>query len=297
MATLLLGGLLLVVAVLLCFVLYRFKVIAKEFHAAVGSSPSPRSQHIPPEADSSRHCHSSQELDPTANASPSSSAAHRFAKEPPVFDGENSQFREWTFAIELAFRSLNFTEPSKMVDYATGYLTGNARLWFISSMDAGVTFQTWQELKEALRLVYGPVFDQERIRMDLFAIQQTGKVSAYISDFSRLSLQAPELDELSRAVLFVKGLRGDLKHQVLQSHPQTLDEAFRSAQTAEQLLRVSQIPRSTFQSQSRPKQKEKLGKLTDEEREKLRHTGSCFACRKPGHLAKDCTRYPNDGRQ
>jgi hypothetical protein len=38
-----------------------------------------------------------------------------------------------------------------------------------------------------------------------------------------------------------------------------------------------------------------IGKLSDNEREQLRKTGDCFHCRKPGHLARDCSmnNHPN----
>ena len=46
-----------------------------------------------------------------------SSGKPQHAKEPPIFDGKPSQFKEWAFSIELAILSLGITDSSVMVDY------------------------------------------------------------------------------------------------------------------------------------------------------------------------------------
>ena len=79
------------------------------------------------------------------------------AKEPPVFDGNPKSFKEWSFSKYLTFRTLSLDYPTRMVDYAAGYLTGNARLWLIASLEAGKTFPYWPSLRNALARVYGPL--------------------------------------------------------------------------------------------------------------------------------------------
>ena len=175
---------------------------------------------------------------PSQNEKFSSSRTRRVFKEPSVFDGNQATFKEWTFAMELALRSLAFADPTEDVDYAIGYLSGNARLWVISALDGGTTYDTWDALKKALTSAYGPVHDQERCRLNLFALRQASMLSAYVTDFTRLSLQVPDLDELSRTLLFFKGLWYNLKRQVMLIHPQNLEHAIRSAQTAEQLTNM-----------------------------------------------------------
>ena len=38
-----------------------------------------------------------------------------------------------------------------------------------------------------------------------------------------------------------------------------------------------------------PMELDAISKLTPQERERLRKAGHCFRCRKPGHLARDCS--------
>ena len=86
--------------------------------------------------------------------------SQRHAKEPPVFEGNQIKFRQCAFSVDLALRSLFLKAIGKMVEYAAGYLEGNANLWLILFMDSGITFSNWEELREALSKVYTPLYDQ-----------------------------------------------------------------------------------------------------------------------------------------
>ena len=187
---------------------------------------------------------------PSQDVKFSSSRTRRVFKEPSVFDGHQETFKEWTFAMGLALRSQAFADRAEDVDYAIGYLSGNIMLWVISALDGGTTYESWDALKKALTSAYGPVHDQERCRLNLFALRQASTLSAYVTDFTRLSLQVPDLDELSRTLLFVKGLRYNLKRQVILIHPQNLEQGIRSAQTAEQQQRIK-TPRSRCRRRGR----------------------------------------------
>jgi len=227
----------------------------------------------------------------------------RHIKEPPVFGGDSAKFKEWAFAMDLALKTLQIRDPTSMVDYAAGYLTGNARLWFMSARDANMELPDWPSLRNALEHVYGPLFDTEQARIDLFAVKQQGEIDLYITDFSRLSLQVPQLDDHSRAILFTNGLIPELRGRVLQEHPLNLDDAIRAARAAQRscsLLRNQNQGWSEVKPRSRVQARKdsNITKLTSEERERMREQGRCFACRKVGHLARDCHQaYPNEQRQ
>ena len=70
--------------------------------------------------------------------------------------------------MDIALRALDFQNASVEVDYAAGYLTGNARLWLMVALEAGTEFEDWPALKDTLARVYGPMFNPEQIRLCCF---------------------------------------------------------------------------------------------------------------------------------
>ena len=88
--------------------------------------------------------------------------------------------------------------------------------------------------------MYSPLHDQERNRLTLFSLRQTTSLESYTTEFSRVSFQVPELDDLSHGLLFARGLQSVVKRSVLSAHPTTLDQAIRSAQTCHQLISIAE---------------------------------------------------------
>ena len=109
------------------------------------------------------------------------------------------------------------------------------------ALEAGTELEDWPAL-DTLARVYGPIFNPEQIRLCLFSLQERGTLDDYIREFPRLSLQVPDLDEHSRAVLFVNGLSSKLRGQVLKEHPSTLDEAIKASKMAESCRQMSERP-------------------------------------------------------
>ena len=89
-------------------------------------------------------------------------------------------------------------------------------------------------LIEASYLAHGPSHEPDAVRLDVFAITQTGRLSDYVMAITRLGLQITGLDEHSHALLFVRGLQPEVKRQVLQEHPKTLSHAVATARTVQQ---------------------------------------------------------------
>ena len=102
-------------------------------------------------------------------------------------------------------------EGTCQVDFVSTLLEGNALLWLIAAQDAGKSFGDWLSLKNAIAETFGPIQNEEENRLALFSLYQMNSLDEYIRDYTRLSLLVTGLDEHSRAVCFVRGLRDNLR--------------------------------------------------------------------------------------
>ena len=136
--------------------------------------------------------------------------------------------------MEFALLATAVRPGGHEVDYAMSFLDGNARLWLLSCLERGHNFPDLVSLKSALAETFGPVEAEEEFRLALYSLCQTDSMSLeeYVSEFTRLSLGIPDLDEPSRALLFTRGLSSHLNSEVMREHPRTLSDAIRAARVA-----------------------------------------------------------------
>lgn len=246
------------------------------------------------------------------NREPPTKPYQMFSVRPKNFNGDPQQFKEWTFAVELALRSNKISQGSRQVDFVSTLLEGNALLWLIACQDSTPPFQDWKSLRNALAETFGPMQSEEDNRLAMFALSQVGSLEDYIQDFIRLSLNVTGLDEHSRALLFVRGLQTNLRVEAMREHPRTLSEALSAARAAVRQSSFSKsLPKSPEEAPRLRSRKQQNGASADqtsqhrrrlniEQRRKLMLEGKCFKCRRSGHLSKDCPereQYPNADRQ
>ena len=228
----------------------------------------------------------------------------RHVRSPKAFSGDAQTFKEWAFCVELALRANDISDGAGQTDFASSYLEGNALLWYLSCVDSGRVFSDWKSLKAGLAESFGPLDAEEENRLSLFSLTQEGPLDGYIREFSRLSLNVSDLDQHSRALLFVRGLSDSLRYDAMREHPKTLSDAIRAARAARQnVLQASGSRhgcrnRRTLATEGAERTQRRL-RLGEEERAKLLREGRCFKCRNVGHLCKDCPENsdPNATRQ
>ena len=84
-----------------------------------------------------------------------------------------------------------------------------------------------------MAVVLGLKEAEDELRLS-FPLSQTESMSLdeYITEFRRLSLGVPELDQRSHALLFTVGLSLSFRSEVMCDHPSTLSDAIQAARLA-----------------------------------------------------------------
>ena len=101
-------------------------------------------------------------------------------KEPPSFSGEQDMFSEWLFSMEESIKAL---KPDDAVAFVGSYLEGNAKKWFMNLCTDGKRPASWNLFKEQLISAFKSEHDDERNRLLLVQLRQSGDLETYITDF------------------------------------------------------------------------------------------------------------------
>jgi hypothetical protein len=79
------------------------------------------------------------------------------------------------------------------------FLTGTAKLWWrnqVEDLVAGRTIEkieNWEEMKASLKAQFGPGNQAWITRNQLLALKHTGKIQAYIKEFTGLMLEIKDM--------------------------------------------------------------------------------------------------------
>lgn len=238
-------------------------------------------------------------------------------REPPAFSGTPADLAEWVFTLEEALAS----QPQENeVRYAVSYLTGDARRWFMTLCNNGMRPTTWTALKAQLVSAFAPDHEKERNRGRLLKARQRGPLEDYVSEFRRLCLLSPDVDELTRTLVFVEGLRAQLKYMVKREHPANLAAAVKAARWAAEQededtftgTGADMTTRTDTQMPEAPVDEGRTwppvnpgryrgrNKLPPSTILRLQRDRRCFHCGKVGHIARFCPTaeaHPNANRQ
>ena len=154
--------------------------------------------------------------------------------------------------------------------------------------------------KEQLTSAFKSQHDDERNRLLLVQLRQSGDLETSNTDFLKRCLLEKDVDELTKSALFVTGLSdSQVKRDVRRTHvhPKTLQDAIRAARTSYEDLQVdTPVPSSNAVSGRLCQLKRRDTRLSAEERQRLMREGRCFRYRELGtaqsivHFAKD--RHP-----
>jgi hypothetical protein len=186
------------------------------------------------------------------------------------------------------------------IRFAATFLKDQAALWWRSyyqTINWQVAAPNWEGFVTALRQQFIPVNTAISAYDRLQRLSQKTSVNAYNHDFRAIMLDLPDMDQATRMNYYLRGLKDNLRPFVAMQQPADLAAAETIAERVDAVTFKPMArnpgfrPNPAYRSPggTAPMELDMIIKLTPLERERLRKIGGCFRCRKPGHLARDCT--------
>ncbi|GJT99429.1 ty3-gypsy retrotransposon protein [Tanacetum coccineum] len=232
----------------------------------------------------------------------------------PNFDGSNPL--DWIFQANNYFEYYSIL-PAQRVALTAFYFTGDALSWY-KHLAHNHLLGTWEEFSRALQLRFGPS-TYENHQATLFKLKQTSTVSAYQTEFERISNFVNGLSPEALLNCFISGLRADIQNEIAIHHPTSLQQAYGLAKLIKDKLagyrpRYNPYPRPPFSTPNplpkpvnpaltanpnftpattallptpKPRPPLPFTRLSPEALQKRRAEGLCFRCPEkyqPGHV-------------
>ena len=163
---------------------------------------------------------------PQPSSSSSSSAHLPRPEKPDKFDGSrkaNANLDAWLHAMRTYLKNSGLDLNSALaVEYAAGFLTGNALSWFNSerlrnpdSLPDSAGFSSFSSFSDALRRSLGVLDPELKAREDLKAIRQESSVDDYASRFQRIISHLPNYEPAAATYYFFDGLKPKIKERLI----------------------------------------------------------------------------------
>jgi Ty3 transposon capsid-like protein len=253
---------------------------------------------------------SQQQLYAQANAARQNSATTYLAVKPPKpgpYDGGKGVIL-WLSKLEQFFEVTNLQTEAQKIQYAGLLLNGSAGTWWTALREAAQlgTMQfpaTWSAFRTALCDRFQPVSEKRLARQLMRRLTQDKmSISAYINTFQDLAMKLPDMDEETKMDSFCFGLRQNYRSFVRQQDPHTLADAVKDAlrfhatmledAAADKVLgnrwRRTFSPRGASDAATPMELGAAKTEPARQQGRPVRNSMKCFACKRAGHLVKDC---------
>ena len=243
---------------------------------------------------------------------------------PPVFEGDSDveRIRDWVKSL-VRYCSFYALDLNDCRVHAGMYLGKSAAVWwetYCADQDAGrrPLFANIGEMLAPMCNEFAPKGYYRDIADEFHYLRQATSVKKYAYNFRRLMLLLPAITVEDQVARFIRGLKDDVKADLLTRNVTTLHDAenfaiifdenhfkkkgqpqaspYKGKQAASYppaRNHSNSTPMDLDNVNATPLSSRKLPKLTKEERDRLVKIGACFRCRLTGHVSTNCPNYPS----
>jgi hypothetical protein len=161
---------------------------------------------------------------------------------PPTFSGNKGEdVISWLFKYRSAMEVNNV--PKRLwVQLALQFLTGNASVWFISTLGPeDLDGYDYKRFVKKIRKEYEPFENAHELRDRLDNLKQGDSINDYVKEFRLLVLQINDMAEVDKIRAFTRGLKGKTAAYTRLEQPQTIESAIHIAITHERVISKERI--------------------------------------------------------
>ncbi|KAL0293481.1 UNVERIFIED_CONTAM: hypothetical protein Sradi_6935100 [Sesamum radiatum] len=179
--------------------------------------------------------------------------------EPKAYGGarDAKEVENFLFDMEQYFLAANVVDEARKVSTATMYLTGDAKLWWrtkYAEIQANqVRLDTWDLLREAIRVQFFPENVEYNARRALRKLEHTGSMQDYVKSFSALMLDIRDMSEKDKLFTFMEGLKPWARIELQRQRVTDLGSAMTAAERLTDFASETRRDRQTTPSPAQNK--------------------------------------------
>lgn len=228
--------------------------------------------------------------------------------EPSRYEGKRDPkaLDNFLWSVERYFEAMHVEDDASKICTATMYLSDDAVLWWRRRQEdikKGLcSIATWDEFKRDLKRQFYPENVEELAMKKLRGLRQTGTIRDYISQYSSLMLEIPDMEEKTRLIFFMDGLQRWAEQELRRRGVKTLAEAIAVAESLIEIPRDSRRDKGKRVEEDDHEEEASLQqrvKYVDSTKDRTQSRGDsrdggkqhkplkCFLCDGP-HMARAC---------